>query len=75
MNDEQKAKLIFELSHLFTEFGDSIEDDEADLIESAIATSMNDGIEYIGDDYWSVLYRIFKKYENHDFESDSEGEM
>lgn len=75
LNDQQKGELIFELSHLFSEFGDSITEEEADLIEKAIATSTNEGIEFIHEDVWPVLFRIFKKYENFDFDTEQgEGE-
>jgi hypothetical protein len=75
LSDKQKGELIFELSHLFSEFGDSITDEEADLIVKAINTSTSEGLEFIGEDVWPVLFRIFKKYENFDFDTEQgEGE-
>lgn len=66
MNLEDKAKLIYELSYLYSEFGHILDEDEATLIKSAVDISTIEGVEYVDDYYWSDLIKIFKKYDNED---------
>jgi Na+/phosphate symporter len=70
MDNESKGKLMYELSYLYTEWGDELNEEEADLIKDCVKVATNEGLEHIGDIVWPVLYKIYRKYENKNLEGD-----
>lgn len=72
---EEKAVVLNELSYLYAEHGGALSDDETDIIKISLSVAQKEGLEFIGDDVWEVLFKIYHKYENKEIiEDDGEGE-
>lgn len=72
---EEKAVILNELSYLYAEYGGSLSEDETDIISISLSVAQKEGVEFIGDDVWLVLHKIYKKYEGKEIiEDDGEGQ-
>jgi hypothetical protein len=58
-----KNSMLGELLYLYEEWGDLLTEEESDLIRESLEVARANGLEFIGDDVWKELDKIYKKYE------------